>query len=170
MALKPAPVSPVEPTPSINCPLCGEAVQQVSSATLSLALSQHVLWACRRAPNKVEPTPEPPTESVDEKASKWLKATMLSKGRDEDTLPTAVDRAVRRVLGSCSGESLHRHLVRLVRELAPTGAPAPCVWRSYEVSAYPGCDPDNVSKNLDPDDVKLMRFCPYCGHPLTVER
>lgn len=34
--------------PSIDCPLCGETVQQVASATLSLALWQHVNWKCSR--------------------------------------------------------------------------------------------------------------------------
>ena len=32
----------------VDCPLCGEQVQQVASATLSLALWQHVQWACRK--------------------------------------------------------------------------------------------------------------------------
>lgn len=32
---------------TINCPLCGETVVQVASATLSLALSQHIRWVCK---------------------------------------------------------------------------------------------------------------------------
>lgn len=35
--------------PNIDCPLCGENVKQVSSATLSLALWQHVHWVCKKA-------------------------------------------------------------------------------------------------------------------------
>lgn len=31
----------------IDCPLCGQRVGQVASATLSLALWQHVNWACQ---------------------------------------------------------------------------------------------------------------------------
>jgi hypothetical protein len=34
--------------PSITCPACGETVQQVSSATLSLALWQHWNWTCQK--------------------------------------------------------------------------------------------------------------------------
>lgn len=34
---------------AIDCPLCGERVAQVASATLSLALWQHVNWVCSRA-------------------------------------------------------------------------------------------------------------------------
>lgn len=49
------PATPQEPAPSIDCPLCGEEVRQVSSATLSLALWQHVRWVCRRAST---PSPE----------------------------------------------------------------------------------------------------------------
>jgi hypothetical protein len=30
----------------IDCPLCGVRVTQVASATLSLALWQHIMWAC----------------------------------------------------------------------------------------------------------------------------
>ncbi len=30
----------------VDCPLCGVTVRQVASATLSLALWQHVNWAC----------------------------------------------------------------------------------------------------------------------------
>ena len=33
----------------IDCPLCGATVQQVASATLSLALWQHVNWTCSKA-------------------------------------------------------------------------------------------------------------------------
>lgn len=37
------------PTPdAITCPLCGELVKQVASATLSLALWQHCNWTCVR--------------------------------------------------------------------------------------------------------------------------
>ena len=35
--------------PQIECPACGETVRQVSSATLSLALSQHYRWVCKQA-------------------------------------------------------------------------------------------------------------------------
>lgn len=38
-----------DPLARIDCPLCGVTVIQVSSATLSLALSQHVRWACAKA-------------------------------------------------------------------------------------------------------------------------
>lgn len=31
----------------IECPACGEAVKQIASATLSLALWQHWNWVCR---------------------------------------------------------------------------------------------------------------------------
>lgn len=34
--------------PQIDCPLCGEPIKQVSSATLSLALWQHVHWVCEK--------------------------------------------------------------------------------------------------------------------------
>jgi hypothetical protein len=33
-------------TDHITCPLCGVEVKQVASATLSLALWQHVWWVC----------------------------------------------------------------------------------------------------------------------------
>jgi len=33
-------------TDEIDCPLCGVTVKQVASATLSLALWQHLNWAC----------------------------------------------------------------------------------------------------------------------------
>lgn len=35
---------------TINCPLCGETVKQVSSATLNLALWQHMNWVCVKRP------------------------------------------------------------------------------------------------------------------------
>jgi len=35
-------------TPYIDCPLCGVPVQQIASATLSLALWQHVNWCCAK--------------------------------------------------------------------------------------------------------------------------
>jgi hypothetical protein len=35
--------------PAIDCPLCGVSVEQVASATLSLALWQHVNWVCAKA-------------------------------------------------------------------------------------------------------------------------
>ncbi len=35
--------------PQIDCPLCGVTVKQVASATLSLALWQHVNWVCQSA-------------------------------------------------------------------------------------------------------------------------
>jgi DNA repair exonuclease SbcCD ATPase subunit len=38
-----------EDTPQIDCPLCGVTVKQVASATLSLALWQHVNWVCEKA-------------------------------------------------------------------------------------------------------------------------
>jgi hypothetical protein len=42
------------PCDEIDCPYCGVTVKQVSSATLGLALSQHLRWVChieaRRAP------------------------------------------------------------------------------------------------------------------------
>ncbi len=37
-----------EQEPAIACPLCGETVRQVASATLDLALWQHVNWTCQR--------------------------------------------------------------------------------------------------------------------------
>lgn len=162
-----------------NIESCGPDITRWGS-TVSIAqkcreLSANIAQAVRDIgalrSHRLEPTPEPPTASVDEKASKWLKATMLSKGRDEDTLPTAVDRAVRRVLGSCSGQSLHRQLVILVRELAPTGAPSPCVWRPVkEDSAWlkPACRDSALS--FLPAKAHEFAGCPYCLKPLTVER
>lgn len=43
--------APQEPAPdaAIDCPLCGVTVAMVSSATLSLALWQHVNWNCPKA-------------------------------------------------------------------------------------------------------------------------
>jgi hypothetical protein len=38
---------PNVPTDVIACPACGETVQQVASATLSLALWQHWNWTCK---------------------------------------------------------------------------------------------------------------------------
>ena len=61
------PATPQESDQSIDCPLCGEAVRQVSSATLSLALSQHVRWVCRRAST---PSPEGQTWQPIETAPK----------------------------------------------------------------------------------------------------
>lgn len=43
----------------LDCPLCGEAVKQVASATLSLALWQHVNWACRKSPSLSQGDPAP---------------------------------------------------------------------------------------------------------------
>jgi len=45
----------------IDCPLCGTTVQQVASATLSLALWQHVNWACRCDRNGLTRIPLPPS-------------------------------------------------------------------------------------------------------------
>lgn len=36
-------------TEQIDCPLCGAIVRNVSSATLSLALWQHVNWSCQKS-------------------------------------------------------------------------------------------------------------------------
>jgi hypothetical protein len=41
-----SPAARAEESPQIDCPLCGETVQQVASATLSLALWQHCNWTC----------------------------------------------------------------------------------------------------------------------------
>ena len=41
-------------TTAIDCPLCGETVKQVASATLSLALWQHVNWTCEKARARVD--------------------------------------------------------------------------------------------------------------------
>ncbi len=38
---------PDDTTPWIECPDCRQIVNQVASATLDLALSQHQLWACK---------------------------------------------------------------------------------------------------------------------------
>ncbi len=44
----------------IDCPLCGATVKQVASATLSLALWQHVNWTCeKRAAPTVGAAPVP---------------------------------------------------------------------------------------------------------------
>ncbi len=32
----------------IDCPLCGDTVKLVSSATLSIALWQHINWVCKQ--------------------------------------------------------------------------------------------------------------------------
>jgi hypothetical protein len=45
-----AALSTASPAPAIDCPLCGVRVEQVASATLSLALSQHVHWVCAKQP------------------------------------------------------------------------------------------------------------------------
>ena len=38
----------IEQAEAIDCPLCGVSVKQVASATLGLALFQHVNWACEK--------------------------------------------------------------------------------------------------------------------------
>lgn len=43
--------------PAITCPLCGVRVEQVASATLDLALWQHVNWACKREGRPLPPAP-----------------------------------------------------------------------------------------------------------------
>lgn len=35
--------------PTLTCPRCGETVKQVASATLELALWQHVNWVCKKS-------------------------------------------------------------------------------------------------------------------------
>lgn len=42
---------------AIACPMCGEQVIQKASATLSLALWQHVNWACKREAGRAEAQP-----------------------------------------------------------------------------------------------------------------
>lgn len=39
---------------AIDCPLCGESVKLVASATLSLALWQHVNWTCQSSPKALQ--------------------------------------------------------------------------------------------------------------------
>lgn len=46
--------------PEIDCPLCSTTVKQVSSATLSLALWQHVNWVCPQARLGSDPAPVEP--------------------------------------------------------------------------------------------------------------
>lgn len=63
---------------------------------------------------------------------------------------------------------------------APTGEPAPCVWRATSVLANPTyraeCVGGEVSVWLKRSDLSTWSVCPYCkapmqiGHPLTVER
>ena len=57
---------------------------------------------------------------------------------------------------------------------APTGAPAPCVWRPKKRMAQAGC-PESRHVNADGAvlpliDVLTFHVCPYCKAPLTVER
>lgn len=70
-----------------------------------------------------------------------------------------------------------QHLEELVQvlqdDLAETRkAPAPCVWRgceddeNYNPMARPSCQQEGDAEFCPP----LFRFCPYCGHPLTVEQ
>lgn len=48
ICLMPQRTQKVQPTMNqIDCPLCGTAVAQIASATLSLALWQHVNWVCK---------------------------------------------------------------------------------------------------------------------------
>lgn len=61
-----------------------------------------------------------PPPDVERLAEAWLKQTFLAKGYNEDTHATAVERAVARILGACSGDSLQRNLVQLVRALSST--------------------------------------------------
>jgi hypothetical protein len=52
-------IQPAQEPPQIECPLCGVVVKQVSSATLDLALWQHVNWThCR--------SQEPPQAQIEE--------------------------------------------------------------------------------------------------------
>ncbi len=44
----------------IDCPLCGTTVKQVASATLSLALWQHVNWVCQSAQQERASVPTRP--------------------------------------------------------------------------------------------------------------
>ena len=37
-----------------NCPLCGATVKQVASATLDLALWQHLNWVCTQKEREVK--------------------------------------------------------------------------------------------------------------------
>jgi len=47
---------------SIQCPICGTIVHQISSATLELALWQHYNWSCERK-KQYEKEKELPTKS-----------------------------------------------------------------------------------------------------------
>lgn len=145
-----ASLSPVEPTPSsINCPLCGEDVQQVSSASLSLALSQHVLWPCRRTRKAVEPTPEPPRK---------------------------VNRDACTCGGIMFGDGHAHSLMCPCFEASPTVEPEPCIWREEEEGE--GRLRRTVMRTAcglreDADEMRPLSewpFCPQCGKPLRIDR
>ena len=55
---------------------------------------------------------------------------------------------------------------------APTGEPAPCVWREVEIEGWEsGCQSEALSGDeIEDGPPKEWPFCPYCGSPLKVER
>ena len=97
---------PVEETPQIDCPLCGAAVRQVSSATLSLALWQHVNWAC---PNYTEIT-------ALRQQVKELQGERDAYKRDFDA-ELAGNAAMRERLGARPNETMFAFVDRLAAEV-----------------------------------------------------
>lgn len=53
----------------IDCPLCGETVKQVASATLSLALWQHCNWTC---PKREQSQPRPEIETPSQREQDYF--------------------------------------------------------------------------------------------------
>lgn len=86
--------------PSIDCPLCGKPVRQVSSATLSLALWQHVHWACVKG----EAVCLPPQDKNDLLTATTI-LNMLAADRPEGLNWPGVARLFRKLLPPVAASS-----------------------------------------------------------------
>ena len=86
--------------------------------------------------------------ALEQAAEDWLRKTLLAKGHGEEVYVSAVERAVSRVLGSCSGSSLRDQLVELIEALAVDPPPS-------------GASPQAETSEDEADDVG--EICARCG-------
>ncbi len=153
---QPAPVSPVAPEPPTET---RSELWEVREQLAALAHEQWAGWMAHvfRKCEQREGGWWMPAEWAD----RWLRqiATpylfLTPSEQDSDR------KEAERVLG-------------VMLTVAPTGAPAPCVWRPKKRMAQAGC-PESRHVNADGAvlpliDVLTFHVCPYCKAPLTVER
>lgn len=79
---------------------------------------------------------QPPTPSLEQLCEEWLKRTILARPNDEHEGQRYVERCVRRLRGSCSGQDFIDQMMNFIQRIGSGGAPPPPaegkVWIHHE--------------------------------------